>query len=75
MATATLKRDTACENVHVKMPQSDVVFFRLFAEKMGWSIENKQTLWEKYIQNCPQNVDLTEEEIMEEVRAVRYGKV
>jgi len=50
-------------------------FFQHFAEKMGWSVENKQALWDKYILNSPQNVDLTDEEIMEEVRAVRHGKV
>ena len=75
MATATLKRSTTCGDVCVKIPLSDMVFFQLFAEKMGWLIENKQNLWDKYIQNSPKNVILTDEEIMEEVRAVRYGKV
>ena len=75
MAIATLERDTAFENIYVKMPQSDMGFFQYFAEKMGWFVENKQTVWDKYIQNSPQNVDLTDEEIMEEVRAVRYGKM
>ena len=83
MATATLKRNTrsfskrnsASEEVYVKMPQSDMVFFQLFANKMGWSVSQKQDLWEKYIKNSPKNVPLTDEEIMEEVRAVRYAKV
>ena len=75
MATATLKRDSTFENVYVRMPQSDMGFFQQFADKMGWSVENKQTMWNKYILNSPQNVDLTDEEIMEEVRAVRYGKM
>jgi hypothetical protein len=42
---------------------------------MGWYVENQQTMWDKYILNSPHNVDLTDEEIMEEVRAVRYGKM
>ena len=83
MAAATLKRNaksfskrnTVCEEVYVKVPQSDMVFFQLFAEKMGWSVNRKQDLWEKYIKNSPKNVPLTDEEIMEEVRAVRYAKV
>ena len=82
MATATLRRNakglskknTACEEVYVKMPQSDMVFFQLFANKMGWLIENKTDLLHKYIASRPKNVDLTDEEIMEEVRAVRYAK-
>jgi len=75
MSTVILERDTTFENIYVKMPQSDMGFFQHFAEKMGWSVENKQTMWDKYIRNSPQNVDLTDEEIMEEVRAVRYGKI
>ena len=62
MRTATLKqetRDTVRERVFVDLPQSD----------------KRQNLWDKYIQNSPQDIDLSDEEIMEEVRAVRYGKV
>jgi hypothetical protein len=68
-------RDTAREKVLVDLPQSDLNFFQLFADKMGWLVDKKQTLWDKYIQSSPQNVDLSDEEIMKEVRAVRYGKV
>ena len=78
MQTTTLKRgtrDKTRERIFVDLPQSDVDFFQLFAKKMGWLVDKKQNLWDKYIQNSPQNVDLSDEEIMEEVRAVRYGKV
>ena len=81
MATATLKRRSFSaknsaqnEEIYVKMPQSDMVFFQLFADKMGWLVENKTELLRKYISSRPKNVDLTDEEIMEEVRAVRYAK-
>jgi len=63
------------ERIFVDLPQSDMVLFQLFADKMGWLVDKKQNLWDKYIQNSPRNVDLSDEEIMEEVRAVRYGKV
>ena len=62
------------ENVSVKIPQSDMVFFQLFADKMGWLVNRKQDLWEKYAASSPQNVPLIDEDIMEEVRAVRYAK-
>jgi hypothetical protein len=74
MTTATVRRDTAYENIFVKMPQSDMVFFQLFAEKMGWLIENKDDLLHNYIASRPTNVDLTDEDIMDEVKAVRYNK-
>jgi len=71
----TILENTVCEGVYIKMPPSDMDFFQLFAEKMGWLIDKKQNLWEKYIENSPQNIDLTDEEIMEEVKAIRYGKM
>jgi len=74
MATATLKRKRTSEDIYVRMPQSDIRFFQQFAKKMGWLIENKETLWDNYIKNSPTNVELTDEEIMEEVRAIRYAK-
>ena len=63
------------EKILVDIPQSDLVFFKIFAQKLGWQINNKQTLWDEFINSSPKNVDLSEEEIMEEVRAVRYGKM
>jgi hypothetical protein len=63
------------EKILIDIPRSDMMFFSLFADKLGWQFANKQTLWENYMKSSPENVDLSEEEIMEEVRAVRYGKV
>jgi len=74
MATAILKRNRIAESIYVRMPQSDIRFFQQFAKKMGWVVENKQILWDNYIKNSPTNVDLTDDEIMEEVRAIRYAK-
>jgi len=71
----TFNRRMPREKILVDIPQSDITFFRLFADKFGWQLINKQILWKEYMRNSPQNVDLSEEEIMEEVRAVRYGKV
>ena len=62
------------ERIFVDIPQSDRMFFQIFADKMGWMVNNRQRLWEDYMKSAPQNVNLSEEEIMEEVRAVRYGK-
>jgi len=82
MITATLKKNTrgfsainaTRGEVYVKMPQSDMVFFQIFADKMGWLVENKTDLLNKFITSRPKNVDITDEEIMEEVRAIRYAQ-
>ncbi|MDR0798501.1 MAG: hypothetical protein LBN18_01905 [Dysgonamonadaceae bacterium] len=63
------------EKIFIDIPQSDMIFFKLFADKMGWFINSKQNLWAEYIKNSPKNVDLSEDEIMSEVRAVRYGEI
>ena len=63
------------EKILVDIPQSDLIFFKLFADKLGWQFRNRQTIWDEFIKNSPENIDLSDEEIMEAVRAVRYGKV
>ena len=63
------------ERFFIEIPHTDMFFFKLFADKMGWTLNNRQALWDEYIKNSPENIDLSEEEILEEVRAVRYGKV
>jgi len=79
MHTATLKRGAKKrgirERVFVDLPQSDMDFLQIFADKMGWLIDKKQNLWDKYIQSNFHDIGLSDEEIMEEVRAVRYGEV
>jgi len=73
--TITSNNDMKREKVFVDIPQSDMIFFKFFADKLGWQLNSRQSLWEEYIKTSPVNVDLSEEEIMEEVRTERYGKV
>jgi len=63
------------ERIFVDIPQSDMMLFQLFADKMGWLVKSKQNLWDEFISNSPENIDLSDDEIMEEVRTIRYGKV
>ena len=63
------------EKIFIDIPQSDMVFFKIFANKMGWEFDSKQSLWDKYMKSSPENIDLSEEEILEEVKSVRYGKI
>jgi hypothetical protein len=63
------------EKVYVDVPKSDLRFFKELARKKGWVVDTRQSFLDKYINSRPKNIDLTDEEIMEEVRAVRYGKM
>ncbi|MDR0874552.1 MAG: hypothetical protein LBN27_13990 [Prevotellaceae bacterium] len=73
--TISPTRKATREKVFIDIPQADMLFLQLFADKMGWLVNNKQNLWDKYVQSSPQNVDLSDEDIMKEVRAVRYGEM
>ena len=73
--TPTSGEGMAREKILVDIPQSDLMFFKFFADKLGWQIKRRQTLWDEFIENSPENETLTDDEIMEEVKAVRYAKV
>ena len=62
------------KDIYVKLPQTDVNFFGEFAKKMGWTFKTKESVLRSYINTRPKNVDLSDEEIMEEVKSVRYTK-
>ena len=40
---------------------------------MGWKIETKETLLDRFIQSCPKDIDITDEDIQNEVDAIRKG--
>ena len=61
-------------DVHLNIPKSDMLFFRELATKMGWVVETKEKALQRYIASRPKNVKLSDEEILSEVYAVRYGK-
>jgi len=81
MVTETIEKSITSNNgmmrekILVDIPQSDLIFLKLFASKLGWQFKTKQMLWDEFIRSSPENVDLSDEEIMEEIRAIRYGKV
>jgi hypothetical protein len=74
-STHDMKRKMVCVNI----PQSDMAFFQLLTNKMGWLIEkktdlSKEALWDNYISTSSQNEPLTDEDIMEAIYEVRYGR-
>ncbi|MDR3184557.1 MAG: hypothetical protein LBT49_04030 [Prevotellaceae bacterium] len=62
------------QNIYLNVPQSEIGFIMTLAQKMGWEVETKEDSLRKYIASRPKNVDLSEEEIIEEIRATRYSK-
>jgi hypothetical protein len=65
---------TALQNIYLNVPQSEVGFIMTLAQKMGWEVETKADLLRNYIASRPKNVNLSDDEIIEEVSAARYSK-
>lgn len=60
--------------IYVNVPQGEVAFFKQLLNRMGWAYEEKGELMDKYLQSRPQGSPLSDDEIMEETRSVRYGR-
>ena len=62
-------------DVRLNIPKSDMRFFKELVTKMGWVVETKESALHKYIASRPKNIKLSDEEILSEVYAVRYGNI
>ena len=62
------------EDLVLSIPVSDYGIIEALAARMGWSVRPRRTSIDRFIASCPKTPQLTDEEIMEEVRAVRDGK-
>ena len=64
--------DSTLRGVYINVPQADMKFLKELVKKMGWTVERKESLLKKYISKRPSKVDLSDDDIMEELMAVRY---
>ena len=60
------------QGVYVSVPAVDWSLFRELIRKFGWKAETREQLLDRFISSRPANPGISEEEIMDEVRAVRY---
>lgn len=75
MQTATINNmnNPALQGVYLNVPMSDWSLLKELIRKFGWQAETREQLIDRFIASRPQQPPLSDEEIMEEVRAVRYG--
>jgi len=66
--------DTAFENISLQLPQGDMFYFEQLARKKGWAFKTKESILQKFIDTRPKNVDISDDDIMEEIYAIRYAK-
>jgi len=64
----------AALDIRLNIPKSDFRFFKELAMKMGWKTETKKNALRQFIASRPKDVDVSDNEILSEVYAVRYGK-
>ena len=62
------------QGVYVNVPTVDWSLFRELIRKFGWQAETREQILDRFISTRPANPPISEEEIMNEVRAVRYAK-
>lgn len=62
------------QGVYVNVPVVDWSLFRELIRKFGWQVETREQMLDRFINSRPANPSLSEEEIMDEVKAVRYAK-
>lgn len=69
-----VNNDATLKGVYLNVPASDWSLLKELIRKFGWQSETREQMLDRFVQSRPQNPAISEEEIMDEVRAVRYGK-
>ena len=65
---------TMNQGIFLSIPKSDIKFFKELVKKMGWDIDIREDFLKDYIASRPKRVNLSEEEILAELNAIRYEK-
>ena len=60
------------QDIYLSIPKSDFDFFQQFIKKMGWKMQTREEKISQYIASRPQNVPLSEDDILKELQEVRY---
>lgn len=60
------------QGAYINIPMADWRFFKELVRKMGWEVQTREELLDTFIDSRPQSACLSEEEIMDEVKAIRY---
>lgn len=71
---ATMTNPALTQGVYVNVPMGDWSLFNELIRKFGWKAETREHLLERFIESRPAAPEITEEDIMNEVKAVRYAK-
>lgn len=68
-----MQNGLSIQGAYVNIPSSDWKFFKELVRKMGWEVQTREDLLDCFIKSRPATSPLSDEEIMNEVKALRYG--
>ena len=72
-AKEVIMTTTMTQGVYLNIPSTDWILLQELVSRFGWQSETREQMLEEFMQTRPQNIDLSEDDIMNEVRAVRYA--
>ena len=64
---------TMTQSVYLDVPVADWTLLQGLINRFGWKSETREDMLRDFLQTRPYVSDLTEEDIMNEVRSVRYA--
>ena len=62
------------QGVYVTVPAMDWSLFRELVRKFGWQVETREQMLDRFISSRSASPAISEQEIMDEVKSVRYTK-
>ena len=62
------------QGVYLNIPKADWSLLKELIRKFGWQAETQEQLLDRFVGSRPAEPRLSEEDIMDEVRAVRYTR-
>jgi len=62
------------QGVYLNVPTVDWSLFKELVRKFGWQAETREQMLDRFVSSRPASPALSEEDIINEVRAARYTK-
>lgn len=72
--SSNMAHNVTTQGVYVNVPTVDWSLFRELIRKFGWQAETREQMLDRFVSTRPSNPGLSEKEIMDEVRAIRYAE-
>lgn len=70
---ATIAGNVQTQGVYIKVPSMDWPLLRELIRKFGWKAETREQLLDRFV-NSREKAPISEEDIIKELRSVRYAK-